>query len=254
MKKEIIYLSLSALFFSCSENKNPEKTQEKSNKEEPAETVDNMAKRHIENKLSIPPTEKYRYHIYKEYLDGDEKIDAIITVNRLEFALEEAAKSGNTAKKAEMGYMGNYNYIFFYDGGLNQISPQMTIPSSPLAELKVSFENIQSEAYKDVIIDFRILNASYKDYYTILNHTPRHVFQWKNYDGLKSNKSEAYYFEYAEGTMGPIKDILVKKAILKQPTGTVDIYSYEPELKKTEELAHRFFYHPQEGKYMTMKK
>jgi hypothetical protein len=54
--------------------------------------------------------------------------------------------------------------------------------------------------------------------------------------------------------MTEMKDILVKKAILKQPTKEVDVSTYEPELTKTDELVFRFFYHPKEGKYMTMKK
>jgi hypothetical protein len=88
----------------------------------------------------------------------------------------------------------------------------------------------------------------------ISNHIPRRVFQWKNFDGLTSNTSEAYYFEYGDGTMTEMKDILVKKAILKQPTKEVDVSKYVPELTKTDELVFRFFYHPKEGKYMTMKK
>lgn len=254
MKKSLIFSALITVILSCEENKPADNVVSKSTDETTQGTVESMAKRHIESKLSIPATEKYSYHIYKEHLDGDDKIDAIITVNRLEYALNEAAKSANTAKQAEIGFMGNYNYIFFYDGGLNQISPQIAIPSSPKAELKISFENLQSGAFKDLVIDFRIMNASYKEYYTVNNHIPRRVFQWKNYDGLKSSETEAFYFEYSEGTMGPIKDILVKKAILIQPKEEVDIYSYEPELKKTDELVYRFFYHPKEGKYMTLKK
>lgn len=252
MKKSIIFVLLTILVFACGEEKNPtdevKETIDKSN-----ETVESMAKRHIESRLSIPATEKYTYHIYKEYLDSDDKIDAIITVNRLSFAMDEAAKSTNTAKQAEIGFMGNYNYIFYYDGGLNKISPQIAIPSSPKAELKITFENIQSDIYKDILIDYRILNASYKDFYTVSNHIPRRVFQWKNYDGLKSETSEAYYFTYTDGSMSIVKDILVKKATLIQPSGEIDIYSFDPEMKKTDEIVHRFFYYPKQGKYLTEK-
>lgn len=254
MNKSLIFIALTTVIFSCGGGKPEQSLEDHSTADKSEETVESMAKRHIEAKLSIPATEKYTYHIYKEHLDSDDKIDAIITVNRLEFAMNEAANSTNTAKQAEIGFMGNYNYIFYYDGGLNQISPQIAIPSSPKTELKISFENVQSGAYKDVIVDFKIMNASYKEFYVISNHIPRRVFQWKNYDGLKSTESEAFHFEYSEGTMGPVQDILVKKAILKQPEGEIDIYSFEPELKKTDELVYRFFYHPKEGKYLTMKK
>jgi hypothetical protein len=53
--------------------------------------------------------------------------------------------------------------------------------------------------------------------------------------------------------MGPRKDILVMKAELIQPKEEIDLYKYEPEIKKTDELVLRFFYHPSTGKYMTKK-
>lgn len=254
MMNKLIFCFALALLYSCGDAKPKETETQEVEEDTSKQTVEEMAKRHIEGKLSIPATEKYTYRIYKEHLDDDGKIDAIITVNRMEFAMDEASKSKNTAKLAEIGFMGNFNYIFLFDGGLNMISPQIAIPSSPMAELVVSFENIQSEKFKDILVDFRIKNASYKDYYVISNHIPRRVFQWKNFDGLTSNTSEAYYFEYGDGTMTEMKDILVKKAILKQPTKEVDVSTYEPELTKTDELVFRFFYHPKEGKYMTMKK
>jgi hypothetical protein len=213
--------------------------------------VESMAKRHIEADLSIPATEKFTYHIYKAHLDGDDKIDAIITVNRLEFARQKAAQSENTAKRAEIGYMGNYNYIFYFDGGLNQISPNIPIPSSPMAELTVIFEHVTSDAFKDAIVEFRILNASYRDYYTITNHTPRRIFQWKNFEGINSDTKEAFCFSYDTGTMGPSRDIIVKKARFTQKESATDIYSYKPNLVPTNEIVYRFFYHPKQGKYVT---
>lgn len=252
--KYLIFALVGTALISCTDNS--EKPVEKENPEKVDEstlTVESMAKRHIESQLSIPATEKYTYHIYKEYLDGDEKIDAIITVNRLEFAMEEAAKSDRTAKSAEIGFMGNYNYIFYYDGGLNQISPQIAIPSSPKSELKIQFENVQSEAYKDVLVEFRVLDACFRDYYTIANHIPRRVFEWKVFGGLNSEPVEAYHFELAEGTMGPVKDILVKKSIMTKPPKNIDVYSYVPELKNTDEVVYRFFYHPSVGKYAIKK-
>ena len=97
---------------------------------------------------------------------------------------------------AELGFMGNYNYFFYFDGALNLISPPLAIPSSPMLPLKVSFENISSSSFKDILIDFRIRNSSYKDYYTVTNHSPRRIFQWKIFDGLGTPKEESFIFNY----------------------------------------------------------
>jgi hypothetical protein len=251
-----IFLVLSTILPSCTES------VEKSTVDVPTEVVDEeqfkplneRAKRHVESILKIPATENYTMKIYRAQLDGDDKEDAIITVNRLEFAMEEASKQGNLAKRAELGFMGNYNYFFFFDGGLNKISPEIFIPSTPGKELSVTFENISSEAYKDVIIDFRVRNASYKDFYTINNHTPRRIFQWKHFDGLGSPKSEAYGFKYAEGSVGIQKDILIMKAELVQPEGEHDPMTFVPEVKESKEVLYTFFYNPQMAKYVTRRK
>lgn len=257
MRNVIFPFIVVALFiFGCGEG-----TSEQT-KDIPVENVDpdqfkplnERAKRHVESVLRIPATEKYSMKVYRAHLDGDDKEDAIITVNRLEFAIDEATKKGNLARRAELGFMGNYNYFFFFDGGLNKISPEIYIPSTPGKELKVSFENISSEAYKDIVIDFRVRNASYKDFYTVNNHTPRRIFQWKHFDGLGSKTSEAYGFKYAEGSLGLQKDILVLKADLVQPDFEFDPMTYEPEVKESKEILYTFFYNPQMAKYVTRTK
>jgi hypothetical protein len=217
------------------------------------EDFDTKVRRHVEGQLTIPRKEKYTLTIHREQLDGDGKLDGVIAVNRLAFALDEAKKSDKTAKRAEIGFMGSYNYFFYYDGATNKLSAPIKLPSSPYAPLVVQFENITSEDYKDILIDYRVLSASYKDFYTITNRVPRRIFQWKNYDGLGKSTYEAYVFEYDKGTMVESRDIIVLKANLQQPPANTDIYTFEPELTPTNEIAYRFFVHPAHGKYVTMK-
>ena len=254
MKRILSTLLVIGLVASC------DSPQKEDTKVEPKEktsnsTVESMAKSHIEAKLNIPSGEKYTYHIYKEHLDSDNKIDAIITVNRKQFALHKAAESNKTAKSAETGFMGKYNYIFYYDGGLNMISPEIEVPSSAVCELKILFENITSDAYKDIIIDYRIMDASFYDFLTVNNHSPERIFQWKHFEGLDNNGPvEAFHFEYTDGTVNPRKDILVKKSILNKPKKEVDRFTFVPELTPTDELVYRFFYLPEQGKYVTQTK
>jgi hypothetical protein len=246
-------IAISLIFSSCKDASTENDTIEDAPEVEKG-SLEEIIEQHIEGNLKIPGTEDYSFKIYKEHLDGDEKMDAIITVNRYQFAIDEAAKGNNTAKRAELGFMGNYNYIFYYDGGLDKISPQIAIPSTPQTELKVSFANLSSNAYKDILVDFRVRNASYRDFYTVANHTPRRIFQWKNFDGLGDNVSEAYILKIEEGAVGLQKDILVMKADIVQPKEKVDLFTYEPKLIESNELVHRFFYNDQMGKYVTMKK
>ncbi len=248
MKNKTIYFTIILLLISCTENK-------KKDLKPKVKPLEEIAMQHVKSKLGISNSEKFSMKIYKEHLDGDDKIDAIITVNRLELAYEKAANSNKTAKFAEIGFVGNFNYIFFYDGGLNQISPSSVIPSSAFGELKIDFKNITSAAYKDVLIDFKLLNSSFKDYFTIINHSPVEIFQWENYRNIGKDSTSALYFEYDEGTVGLARDILIYEGKIDNLSELKDIYKFNAKISKLEKgkLLHRFMYFENEGKYYTKK-
>lgn len=210
-------------------------------------------KREVEAKLNIPATEKYTLEIKRAYLNADEKEDAVITVNRLEFAEQQAAKDPG-GKRAELGYMGNFNHFFYYDGNLDKISIPMTISSSAKSPLKVSFDHVQSEAYQDLIIDYRIRNSAFRNYYLIENGALTLVFQWKLFDMVGSDQYEANFIEYNPGSYTLAKDILIYPGKIKNYSAKIpDIYTYEPQIEKNGPLQYRFFYDPGTMKYMTKK-
>ena len=242
------------LLFSCENNEKPKNIISEDELPDKPQSLAAYAKRHVESTLKIEPSEKYELKIYKANLDGDDKEDAIIALNRLQFAINEAAQSEYPAKRAEVAYMGNFNYIFYFDGGLDLISPPIAIPSSPLLPLKISFENVSSSDFQDIIIDFRIRNASYRDYYFVKNHTPARVFQWKNFDGLGTVAAQAFTFSYDQGKVHEAKNIVIHKAKIAEIPKDADLNTFIPELTKTNKLERMFFYLPSQGKYVTESK
>ena len=60
--------------------------------------VDTTLHNHFKKTLFINENEKYSYEIYKEHLNGDSIIDAVITINRLEYAKLKAEESGKLYK------------------------------------------------------------------------------------------------------------------------------------------------------------
>ncbi len=253
--KFILFFSLTLAFVSC--NTAPEEKKDVFN-QTIIENKDKLKfeerlKREIEVKLDIPKTEKYTLEIHKGHLNSDEKEDAIITVNRLEFAIQKSKKNKNS-QSDNYGYLGNYNYFFYYDGKMDRVSVPMSIGSSAKAPLKVSLENIQSEIYKDVTIEYRIRNSAFKNFYSIEANSLMLVFQWKLYDMVGTDTYEANYLEYQAGTVTLAKDILVYKGKIKNYSKAIpDVYNYNPIIEKDGEELHRFFYMPQEYKYMTKK-
>ena len=252
-----VYFILTALLIAgC--NDSPEETgSDKTNGEDSVAemTTDELIVRKIESALSIPATENYTYKVYREHLNGDDSLDYIISVNRLEKALNDAIESGQVAKRAEIGYMGNFNYFFYMDGSSKAMTTPIPVPSSPHAELRVTFDNIVTEGYKDVMVDFRIRNSCFRRFYTVVGETPRQDFEMKIYDGLGTDDREAYVMEYEPGTYSLAKDILIYKANLEaiEITDPMEVYSLDPEITKTDVLDRRWFFNGNETKYFTEK-
>ena len=111
-----IFLLLPLFFWSCKEQvANDTQTNtidQPSTKGKQALAI--YADRMVRAKLGIQANEKFELKIYRAQLDADGIEDAIITVNRLDFAMKEAMASPNAAKRAELGFMGNFNYFFFF--------------------------------------------------------------------------------------------------------------------------------------------
>ena len=214
--------------------------------------VDSIIQKYIRETLNTGDNENFTYNIHKAALNPDNAIDAIISVNRLAYAKQTAIESGHVVQAKKLAYMGPFNAFIFFDGRSNSFSIPVPVPSSPLLPLDISFANISSNQHKDLIVDFRIRNSSYKEVYFLFNNKPNKVFQWKNFDGLGKSNSEAYSFAYTPGN-GPVKDILVYNAQIKVPKGEIDPFIFKPQILNSQEIRKKFFYVPAQGKYFSTK-
>jgi hypothetical protein len=215
------------------------------------ESFDARAKREVVGALAIPANEKYSIRIYKEYLNSDTIIDAIITVNRMEFAINEAIRNKREAKSAEIGFTGNYNYIFYYDGALDKISNPIFAPSSPGRELDVEFKSIVSPTRKDLILGYRIRNSGWKCYFSVFNdHDLMMVFRWKSFDFAGEDNPEAFVHSYEVNANQVPKDIAIYESEIDSYTKNIgDMYTYIPSITKKKKLKFKFFLDPIEKKY-----
>lgn len=207
------------------------------------ESFDARAKREIVTALNIPANEKYSIRIYREFLSSDTIEDAIITVNRMEYAINESIRNKREAKGAETGYTGNYNYIFYYDGALDKISNPIFAPSSPGRELDVEFKSIVSPARKDLILGYRIRNSGWKCYFSVFNdHEFRMIFQWKSFDFAGEDNPEALLHSFETNPNQVPKDIAIYTSEIDSYTKNIgDMYQYIPSITKKKELKLKFF-------------
>lgn len=228
----------------------------KAEKPEVIETLDQKIAHHIEAVLRIPATEKYTVETFSAQMNTDDSLDMIITVNLLDRAMEKAVNSTNLATRVESGYMGRYNFIFFYDGASKKISREIPVPSSALANLTVKFEHIRSEAYFDVLVEYKLENASFTRFFTVINRLPKEIFEMMNYDGLGDIENKAYYVEYDDGSYSLAKDILIYKGRLEQIkfNDPKKVFNYSPKIEKTNELDRRWFFNDNDLKYYAKKR
>lgn len=226
-------------------------TTPQATKPEKKEAFDKRFVKEIESKLQIPRTEKYSYKVYKADINGDGIEDAIVTVNRLQHAEDKAIAAGNVAKAVEVGYVGPYNYFFYYDGAIDVISEAVQVPSSPGRELDVHFESITSRDKKDIVIDYRIRNSGWRSYYTSSGQgTLSLMFQWKWFDYIGEPTPEALNHVLEDNQRGLYKDISIYASEIDDYPGEVkDHYKYAPKITKKGALMYRFFYDPQVLKY-----
>lgn len=208
------------------------------------------AKRHVEAALSIPSTENYDLQIFEKNCDEDEFMDAVILVNRKERAYQEAEQKPNTAQRAHSGFLGMYNYVFYFDGDTKKITRPIPFGSSAIYPLTIRFEHVYSQNYFDFIIEHRINDGGFSSYFSVKQHTPFMIFQWKAFDGLRTENPIGNYFAYGEGKISEAKDILIFEGKFKEKPKMEELGIGE-KVEKTDKLLYRFFYNPTSGKYAT---
>lgn len=253
MKYSFLLVTLFALF-SCGESEDTTTPTEPT--EEAQETTDlsMRARKDAMAKLKIPANEKFDFKIYYEEINSDTIKDAIITINRMQFAMDEAIRTGKQAKMAEIGFMGSYNFFIYYDGATDQFSVPIPVPSTPGRPLDVSFANVLSDTRKDVVIDYRIRNSGWRSYFSVFDETDLAlVFQWKQFDKAGEDKPEALLHQFVESETSLTKDIYIYESQIDGYNKEIgDIYAYTPSITKAGKLLMRFTFDPRFRKYKLM--
>ena len=259
--KKLFYLVLPTfLLFACgSESEETDLTEEGDVKtEQPKGMSDTqftaLAKQHLMTALDIPVNEKFEFQVYRKEINSDTILDAIVTVNRLEYAMDKAIKEGRQAKAAEIGFTGMYNYFFYYDGATAEFSVPIPIGSSPGRPLDVEFANILSPIRNDVILTYRIRNSAYKSYYSVLRDRDfTRIFQWKYFDKVGEDNPEAILHKLVDNG-NPTLDIYIYKSEINNYNKNIsDIYEYVPQITKEKQLEYKFTYDANFEKYKILK-
>lgn len=250
MRYIILPLLILELFSCSSENASNNKLTEKTQEAPVYQTPEQLAERHVEADLKIPGNEEYSLKLYSDFLNEDDSTDYIIAVNRFNKAMDDAIASDKLAKLAEIGYTSRHNHFYFMDGATKNISAVYSIASSPYAELDVSFEHITSGQYKDVMIDYHIMDSYFRNFYTIVRNVPDEILRGDLFIGLGKPKQKAFAMEFLPGE-GEARDVVVYEAKVGEYTieKPEDIYTVNPERIKTDKVALHWKFNPSTNKF-----
>lgn len=254
----ILFLSLGLSFFGC-KNDSTEKQETVTEHEFADEDEDlslpleERAEKQARKKLGIPTNEKISIKLHNAYLNGDNQTDALITINRLEYAENYCKPLKHYEVLKKNGFVGNYNYIMIHDGASNKLSIPVPVPSSAMKELDVDFEYIFSESFVTPVVSYRIKNAEFKNFYNIADGILNKVFKMKSYDYVGEKNQEAFSYVIQEtGMFGPVKDITVYKAIIENEKElAADWFGVNPKIKKTNILDKKWFYDAKRAAFVT---
>jgi hypothetical protein len=211
-------------------------------------------KRQVEAKLQIPATEVYDLQIHTALLDRDTLQDAVILVNRKEYAYKVASSDGNTRFEELVGFTGPYNHVFTHIGGAKEIKQAPPVGSSADFPLTVFFETISTPSQTDFFVEYRIRSSINRNYYTIDDGRVVLTFSCPLYDFEDSQNPKIYDIRHLESEVRLSKDIGLYYAKVKDylPDSINDFNQYYPkEIIPTEDLFVFFIFDKKSKKYVT---
>lgn len=257
----IITFFISLLLVSCKSNQQNDQSKiqepEFGKDDDPNLPMEERARNRTIKMLGIPANEKFEVKLYQADLNSDNQLDAIVTINRLQNAEQNALGLKNEEILKENGYVGNYNYFMIYDGVTNQFSIPVPIPSSAKRPLQVDFISLFSSKYSTPVITYRIKDTEFRNFYYISpDGVMDKVFKMISYEHVGTPLEKAYGYEMQDkGTFSPVSDIFVYDGILKNAQAiSADFYGPNSEIENTNKLSRKWFFDPKQAAYVTPNK
>lgn len=247
------FLLVPVIFFSC--NNKPSDIVNEEESEEIEVSLESQIRHKIEASLEIQGNEKYTFEEFSAHCNSDNFVDKIIAINLLDRAKEKAIQSKNPNAAAQVGFMGNYNFIIFMNGSDTTFSEPTSVPSSAMTPLKISFENIESEHFKSIVVDAKTMNNGYRYFYFLVKNQPNKVLYVPIYENIGASDATCFSTRYETGTYSLAKNVLVMESTMNPVkfSHSDEVYSFDPKITSTDKLNRRWFYNNQERKYFTIK-
>lgn len=215
-------------------------------------TVDQRAKRFVENKLGINAAETYKFYAYDANINADTVKDKVFLVQREEFAFEKVERVGSLKNFKDLGYNSNENYIFIYNGARDEFEIAVGIGANITQQIDLKFEPILSPAKNDIVIDYRVGKGLYRAVYAYADNQLLQILSFPLISDLGTENEESFVATYHKGSASIAKDVWLYKADMNYNKDSLKANpNFLPERVSTDKLYLRFIFDPRRFKYVT---
>jgi hypothetical protein len=251
-----IFLTIMVIFTSCDTSDNTENLDLKGDNENVEIPFEEEAlKTVIMQALQLSADDYGTFETYQMHFNADEFEDGLVVVNLAPKANADMAKAKNPATFHDQGYIGNYNYLFVWDGSKRTLGPAFKIVSNGLSPLKLTFSNLIDVGFKTISAEYRLGNGVFQTFFSNTQGTLAPVFSYNKIDYIGKDSLKVTWHKLEENPELLQKDIVIYEAIWKDYD--VNEASKNPneyplgEIVLTDKEVYRFFYDPKSRKYAT---
>ena len=210
----------------------------------------------IFNKMKIEESDLGSFEMHKAHLNADAEEDGYVVLDLAPKAKRDMENSSNPARFHDAGYIGDYNFIFVWDGKTKSLGTAFKLVGNGLIPLKVSATNFLNPGYKSLSAEYRVQNSTFETFFSNVNGQLLPVFSYTKANLIGTQEMTIQTHKFQENKDQVEKDILVVQGELSgyNPTeaalnkNTYDVGQIVP----TNTLVHHFFFDEQSRKYATL--
>jgi len=193
--------------------------------------------------------------MHRAHLNADAEEDGYVIMNLAPKAKKDMEKSSNPARFQDAGYMGDYNFIYVWDGKTKTLGTAFKLVGNGLIPLKVTASNFLDPGFKSLSAEYRVQNSIFETFFSNTNGQLIPVFSYTKVDLIGTPEMTVFTHKFQENPDRIEKDILVVKGELTAYNETEAAYNKNEydigKITPTSEIVYHFFFDERSRKYAT---
>jgi hypothetical protein len=257
MSKSSIYLvfcSILILCASCGGNQADE-IQEIDFSSQVLSFEENEIREHIVLRLKLMPEDIGSFEMVRAHLNADGEEDGVVYLNLAPKAKRDMETSSNPARFQDAGYIGDYNFLFVWDGASQTLGAPFKLVGNGLVPLRVSLINLLDFGYKNITARYRVQNSVFETYFMNRGGSLIPIFSFLIVDQIGTDGMQPYVHQLEVNPGQLEKDIVIYEGAWTDYDKDAAAYAKNEypigKIENTGKEIYRFFFDPRSGKYAT---